>query len=1392
MPKRVRCSETKGSHFVAELLLAGDNPASMVQVYEKRFGSKFTLLISTAAMLACSAPVSMRHEVALVPAPTSETLWAFRTAPKSPNRLLAHADGNLYGTASEGGVFGSGALFRLASDGSVSVLHSFSGTDGSAPKGALAADVSGRVYGATSTGGANGQGTLFRWEPGVGLTVLHHFGAADGQLPSSVALTADGTLYGTAQLGGTNGYGTLYRWSSATGFQALHHFDRTQGSSPYAGVVVASDGALYGSTGHGGQYSRGTLYRWSAAGGFVLLHSFSNVDGANPFWGGLVEGSDGAFYGTTTAGGANGFGTIFKWQTGVGLTTLHTFGFSAEGGYPYGGVTQGSDGAFYGTLATGGATGQYGRVFRWAPAGGFTALHTFTYFGGASPQWGVVQGLDGNLYGPTNGGGAGNGVLFRIDTAGTTFNVRHQFGGDPWAPAGRVARAADGSLRGTTQSGGLNNQGGIYSVASGTLSLLHSFNWTDGSAPETGLILASDGAYYGTTTSGGFDCGTLFKWDDVSGFVNLHSFTRATDGCSPIGGLIQASDGFFYGTTVYGGTNEAGTLFKWDGAFSVLHHFTPATDGSSPLYAGIMQGTDGAFYGTASSGGPQGAGTLFKWDGALSVLHAFAFDGNGASPSAGVVEGLDGAFYGTTTYGGASDLGTLFKWSSAGGLTVLHPFNGTNGQYPYLPLARRGNGVFYGTVDTATLGMGSVFQWDPSDSTFTGVYDLTLTNGAYPTAWLTQGTPLELLGTAREQGPEGGGTLFRLVFIRNLVSIAVTPASPSVIAGATQAFVATASYDDGTSQDVTATATWASSATGVATVSNASGTKGVATSIAAGTTDVSATLSGITGQTTLSVTAPVLVSIAVTPNTPSIVKGFNQAFVATGTYNNGSTQNLTNGVTWASSSTAVATISNASGSQGVAASTGVGNTTISATLGGVTGTATLTVTPALLVSISVTPANTSLPRGTTRAYTAIGTYTDSTIQDLSNAVTWASSSTTIASVSNAAGTRGLVSALAIGTTSISATLGGVTGQTPLAVTAATLVAIDILPVDPTLPRGTTMQFSAIGTYTDDSTQDITSSVTWSSSAPSIATVSNSAGTKGFANAVNAGTATLTAALGALSDTSDVTVTSATLVSINVTPATPSIPLGQFVQFSATGTYSDATTQDLTAQVTWTSSAPAVATISNVVGTKGRATSVSPGSTTITAAFGAVSSARTLTVTGAVLVSLVVSPASASVPVTYRRPFTATGTYSDGSTSNVTNLVTWASSNVTVATISNAAGSNGLATVSAAGTSTLSATLSGISATATLTGVNATLLSIAVSPANATISVGQTLQLTAVGTFSGGITLDITTQVGWSSQRKRTASVNTTGLVTGIRVRSTAVEIRARKSGVTGRAFIRVQ
>jgi hypothetical protein len=650
--------------------------------------------------------------------------------------------------------------------------------------------------------------------------------------------------------------------------------------------------------------------------------------------------------------------------------------------------------------------------------------------------------------------------------------------------------------------------------------------------------------------------------------------------------------------------------------------------------------------------------------------------------------------------------------------------------------------------------------------------------------------------TAKLEGVSGSTTVTATA--ATLSAIAVTPINPSVPAGRNQTFTATAVFSDATTQNVTDQATWTSAAITLAQVSNAEGSRGVATGLKKGDVFITATFMGVTGATMLQVTDALLLSIEVTPVNERLPSGRTQLFTATGRFSDTTTRNLTDEVAWTSSDAAVAQISNAAGSHGVTKGLARGTTTITAKLGDISGSATFDVTDAVLVSIGVTPFNPSVPLGLHQAFTATGTFTDDTTRDLTNDVTWASSDAAVALISNASESHGLATTLAKGTTAITATLSDITGTSiigtsTVTVTDVALESLAITPVNPSVPFRLTQAFTATGTFSDTTTRELTAEVTWASSDITVAQISNADGSHGVATGLKSGDVTITATLGAVTSTSALTVTAATLASIALTPTDPSVPAGLSQSFTATGTFTDASTRDLTNDVAWGSSNTAVAQISNANGSRGVATGLQKGVTTITATLFGVSGTTTLTVTDAVLVSLAISPAAISVPAGRSQAFTARGTFSDTSSRDLTGDVTWSSSDTDVAQISNADESHGEATCVKKGAVTIAAKLGTVTAMVALTVSDAELVSIAIAPAAASVAVDQTQAFTATGTFSDTTSHDLTGDVTWSSSDTAVAQISNaedspgqaTGVTTG------EVSIIATLSGITGTATLTV-
>jgi len=270
-----------------------------------------------------------------------------------------------------------------------------------------------------------------------------------------------------------------------------------------------------------------------------------------------------------------------------------------------------------------------------------------------------------------------------------------------------------------------------------------------------------------------------------------------------------------------------------------------------------------------------------------------------------------------------------------------------------------------------------------------------------------------------------------------VLSLEISPTTPTVYlsSGASQQFAATVIFTDYTTRNVTTSAQWTSSVATVAVVSNSGATIGRATGLKAGTSTITASYTGtggtVTASTVLTVADRAITKVQVTPTNPTTHLGISQSFVATAVYDDGTTSTVTGSATWTSADTTVASVSNGGGgggasTAGVATPIKAGTSTITATFGGYSGTSLLTVGSGTLSSIAITPSPLSVAVGGHQQLTATGTYDDGTTQDLSGNVTWLSTDT-VATVSNATGSRGLLTAVSAGSATVSAKFQGITG-----------------------------------------------------------------------------------------------------------------------------------------------------------------------------------------------------------------------------------------------------------------------------------------------------------------------------------------------------------------------------
>jgi len=638
--------------------------------------------------------------------------------------------------------------------------------------------------------------------------------------------------------------------------------------------------------------------------------------------------------------------------------------------------------------------------------------------------------------------------------------------------------------------------------------------------------------------------------------------------------------------------------------------------------------------------------------------------------------------------------------------------------------------------------------------------------------------------------------------------ISVTPQGQEFEVGSNRRYQAVAVFTDGSTAIVTNDATWGSGTPAVVTVNDAAGAKGVATAVSPGTAAVRATYGGLTGETTARIVAATLQQVVIFPAAPELVRGSTRQFTALGTYSNEAVSDVTEAATWTTANAAIVTVSTTAGSKGFVRATGVGTTTITATVGTVVSTRSVTVTAAPVATLEVTPLNVVQPAGTSARFRATATYTDGTVEDVTNVAAWSSSDTTKMTVQNAPAQAGLATFLTAGTPNVLATHLGVTAQRQVTITGATVVSLNPQPNQMELAVRDIFQFRLIATYSDGSVSEVAALATWSSSNVSSVDVSNAPPNAGTVTALATGNATITARLGNQTATMTTRVTGATVVGMRVFVAgqgpgggggggqdTANCPAGTLLRLSAGALYSNNDVFDISDQASWSTSNPAAAVVGQGATLGGVVQCLAQGRTTITAAWRGESADFTVNVTAATLSTITLTPNTATLAVGDVRTFFADGVYSDNTRRDLTGLVTWGSDDASIALASNAPGTRGRVTGIAAGTTNVSATMDGVRATAAVTVNGARLLVLVVSPANPTPRLNtRQFSFNATAVYDDGSTADVTALSAWTSSTPAVATVsNDTGTIGRALLLSTGnTTVQATYAGRSGSTQLSVR
>lgn len=613
-------------------------------------------------------------------------------------------------------------------------------------------------------------------------------------------------------------------------------------------------------------------------------------------------------------------------------------------------------------------------------------------------------------------------------------------------------------------------------------------------------------------------------------------------------------------------------------------------------------------------------------------------------------------------------------------------------------------------------------------------------------------------------GPSATATI--TVTVPEVTSVALTPADPTIGFDTTQQFTLIATYDDDSTADVTEEAEWTSSDEDIATIN----ADGLASAVGAGETTITGSIGGQDASTTLTVSDAQLVAINITPSDWTVPAGTAGPLTATGLYEDGTFQNLSGDVVWASDNEAAVTVDDT----GAAVAVAVGTAEISATLGDITGTTTVTVTSSPLVNVVVSAVGgNTAPLGTDDIqFTATAVFLDETTQDVTELATWSSGDEDVLTID---AETGVASAVGVGTATVTASYMGQSRSVSFTVTNKVVTGVIINTDETSVAEGLDLEMTATVTFSDNSTEDRTSSAVWSSSSPD-AMVALGVVTGVAANP----SVTITATVGAFSDSVEIEVTDAVLLELQIAAnGGTTIPVGGNVSFTATGLLSNGDTPDLTSQVTFSSSVPATADFEGATAVLSSEIGGPTGTTVVSASLGDIEAEASITVTvsGVTLTSVTLSQ-DFSVPVGITGSYVLTALYSDLTTANVTSSATWSSATPGVATVS-----LGNVTGVSPGTSVITATYIGASDTGTVTVNDATVARVDLFPNSPPgIPLGTDFTFQVQATFTDGDVRDVSAEPGLSFSQTPTRLSFAGSVATGVSVGST--QLTANFGGVS--------
>ncbi|MGI2259273.1 Ig-like domain-containing protein [Shewanella sp. GXUN23E] len=639
--------------------------------------------------------------------------------------------------------------------------------------------------------------------------------------------------------------------------------------------------------------------------------------------------------------------------------------------------------------------------------------------------------------------------------------------------------------------------------------------------------------------------------------------------------------------------------------------------------------------------------------------------------------------------------------------------------------------------------------------------------------------------TSVNAGFAGASAQASLVVLDAAVAgLKISPIDASLPKGTGLAYQAMLALENGDVIDVTRVSSWQTDSSAIATVDTA----GYLTAQAQGTTRISATLSyganQLTDATHVTVTDAALTQLTVSPVNASFPAGTQETFIATAYFSDGSTADVTRQSAWQSSAQDIATIVPVGESAGDAVAIAPGESQITAAYQGMQAATKVTVTNAVLESITISPLDAQTPVGTGLRYQASAVYSDASVKDITRLGFWQSSQPDISVIGANGALAGIALGREMGATQISISYQGRSATTSLTVTDAVLTGLQITPRDLVKPIGTQGQYQATAYFSDGSSLEVTQDALWQSAQPDIVAIVTSGVDAGMARALATGSTQIQASYGGLkaisapstrmastlaagakvqaagaSDQTGAQVTDAQLTGLTLLPGSATIAAGYQQAYRLYASFTDGNTREVTSQAFWQVGDVNIAHIDR----QGIALGLSAGQTQVHASYLGSRASAELTVTDALLTELQVIPAVTVLPEGYQTQLSALGRYSDGQVKDVTALAVWRSDTPTVAQIAASGSQAGWVTALSAGNAVMTADFDGMQAQGEVQVTSAILESVSLSPVLSTVAAGNIQSYEFSGLFSDGSVRDLTGVAGWQSSDVTVASINRFGV-----------------------------